>query len=158
LKGKHLVSKHTTVSATEAADRVMTIHMVRDALRTAFWAAVLVGGDSAIAEAAVLQGIEASEDVSSPSFLTTVVSAAIRGRATAAQGRNTPEPFPSELHPLFLLTSLDLDCFVLRFVLGFTSETCALVLQVTVEDFNTALYSALGQISVSFSLNQRISQ
>jgi hypothetical protein len=69
----------------------------------------------------------------------------IRGSATheiIGRSLRSREP-PPELQRLFMLQPLPRHCFVLRVLVGLTPEVCAELLEISVSEFEGALYAAL---------------
>jgi hypothetical protein len=120
---------------------------------TAFRVALLFGCDTTTAEAAVLDGIGACEDISHRSLLSEAVGSTLRRRASSADAPVAAELLPVELRRLFRLQRLLRDCFVLRILLGLSPVVCAGLLKISVTDFDDALYAALKQLPFLFSPN-----
>jgi hypothetical protein len=120
---------------------------------TAFGVALLFGCDTTAAEAAVLDGIGACEDLSHRSLLIEAVGSTLRRRASSAEVPAAAKLLPVELRRLFRLQPLLRDCFVLRILLGVSPEVCTGLLNITVTDFEDALYAALRQLPLLFSPN-----
>jgi DNA-directed RNA polymerase specialized sigma24 family protein len=53
---------------------------------------------------------------------------------------------PQELRRLFMLQPLSRDCFVLRILVGLSTEVCAELLDVSITEFEDAVYAALTQL------------
>lgn len=113
------------------------------ALDMAFRTAVLLTGDTKSAEAAVIHGISACEELSPQGLLTEVVRSAVRLQTNSADGRYEVECLPPELRRLFMLQPLFRHGFVLRILMGLSTEVCAELLGVAVTEFEDALYAAL---------------
>ena len=90
------------------------MNMVRNALDTAFSTALLLGGSSKMAEAAVFDAIESSEDVSQSSLLVETAKSLVRRRKNSACRLDVCALLPFELGRLFLLDPMWRDSFVLR--------------------------------------------
>ena len=131
----------------------METDTIQDAVNTAFRVALLFGCDTTTAEAAVLDGIGACEDVSHRSLLIEAVRSTLRRRASSADAPAADKLLPGELRRLFRLQPLLRDCFVLRILLGFSPDVCTGLLNISVTDFEDALYAALKQLPLLFSPN-----
>lgn len=112
------------------------------ALDMAFRTAVLLTGATKSAEAAVIHGINACEELSPHGLLTEAVRSAVRLQANGANGAYD-ECLPPELRRLFMLQPLRRHCFVLRILVGLSTDVCAELLGVSVTEFEDALYAAL---------------
>jgi hypothetical protein len=90
------------------------------AIDKAFRAALLLTGNTELAENAVLDGIAASEfgHIVDDVLLETVKSAIQRRAAFSDQSAQAPSDLPLELRRLFLLAPISRDSFVLRVLLG----------------------------------------
>jgi hypothetical protein len=110
------------------------------AVHIAFRAALLLGGTTKTAEAAVMDGICACEELSQAGLLIEAV------RFTIRQRMKSPDARPPELRRLFLLQPLLRDCFVLRILAGFSREACAALLDVSITELEDALGDALNQL------------
>jgi hypothetical protein len=53
---------------------------------------------------------------------------------------------PQELRRLFMLQPLSGDYFVLRILVGLSTEVCAELLDVSITEFEDAVYAALTQL------------
>jgi hypothetical protein len=132
----------------------METDTIQDAVNTAFRVALLFGCDTTTAEAAVLDGIGACEDVSHRSLLIfEAIRSTLRRRASSADAPAAAKLLPAELRRLFRLQPLLRDCFVLRILLGLSPECCTGLLNISVTDFEDALYAALKQLPLLFSPN-----
>jgi hypothetical protein len=116
------------------------------ALDMAFRTALLLTGDTRTAEAAVMHGIGACEDVLPGGLLIEAVRSALRRRTKSSEGPCEVECLPPELRRLFMLQSLPRHCFVLRVLVGLSPEVCAELLEVSVTEFENAVYRALTQL------------
>ena len=116
------------------------------ALDMAFRTAVLLTGATKSAEAAVIHGISACEEPSPHGLLTEAVRSAVRLQASSANGPYEVEWLPPELRRLFMLQPLPRQCFVLRVLVGLSPEVCAERLEVSVTEFENAVYRALTQL------------
>ena len=113
------------------------------ALDMAFRTAVLLTGATKSAEAAVIHGISACEELSPHGLLTEAVRSAVRLQANSANGAYEVKCFPPELQRLFMLQPLPRHCFVLRILVSLSPEVCAELLEISVTEFEDALYGAL---------------
>jgi sigma-70-like protein len=116
------------------------------ALDMAFRTAVLFTGATKSAEAAVIHGISAREELSPHGLLTEAVRSAVRRRTKSSDGPCEVECLPPELRRLFMLQPLPRHCFVLRVLVGLSPEVCAELLEVSVTEFENAVYRALTQL------------
>jgi hypothetical protein len=112
----------------------------------AFCTALLLTGDTRTAEAAVMQGIGACEDFSPRGLLIEAVRSAVRRPTKSPDGPHEVECLPPELRRLFKLQPLLRHCFVLRILVGLSPEFCAELLEVSVTEFEDAVYEALTQL------------
>ncbi len=112
----------------------------------AFHAALLLTGAMKTAEAAVMQGIGACEDLSLRGLLIKAVRSAVRRRTKSSDGPYEVEDLPAELRRLFMLQPLLRYCFVLRILVGLSPEVCAELLDISVSEFEDARYGALTQL------------
>lgn len=115
-------------------------------LGRAFRTALLLAGSSATAEAAVLDGIDGCRDLLFCDLMMQTVKSAIRKRARSPHASHVPEKLPPELRRLFKLDRLLRDVFVLRMLAGFAPAVCAELLQISVSEFERALYDAFNQL------------
>jgi len=122
-------------------------------LHTAFLTALLLGADATTAEAAVLDGIGACEDVSGGGLLIEAVRSTLRRRANSAGAPDAVPLLPPELGRLFMLQPLPRDCFVLRILVGLSPEVCARLLDISVPEFEDTVYAGLHQLPLLFSPN-----
>lgn len=116
------------------------------ALDMAFHAALLLTGAMKTAEAAVMQGIGACEDLSLRGLPIEAVRSAVRRRTKSSDGPYEVEDLPAELRRLFMLQPLLRYCFVLRILVGLSPEVCAELLEISVSEFEDALYGGLTQL------------
>ena len=116
------------------------------ALDMAFRTAVLLTGATKSAEAAVIHGISAREELSPHGLLTEAVRSAVRLQASSANDPYEVECLPPELRRLFMLQPLPRHCFVLRVLVGLSAEVCAELLEVSVTHFENAVHRALTQL------------
>lgn len=121
----------------------METDTIQGAVNRAFWVALLLGCDTTTAEAAVLDGIVACEDVSRRSLLIEALRSTLRRRANSAEAIDAVQLLPAELRRLFGLPPRSRDCFVLRILLDLSPEICAGLLNMTCTEFDDALNAAL---------------
>jgi hypothetical protein len=131
----------------------METDTIQGAVNTAFWVALLLGCDTTTAEAAVLDGIGAGDDVSHQSLLIEAVGFTLGRRENSAAGPDAIQLLPTELLRLFRLPPRPRDCFVLRILLGIPSEAGAGLLNISVTEFDDALYAALDRLPLLHSPN-----
>ena len=131
----------------------MAMHTIPSALDMAFRTALLLAGATKTAEAAVLDGIGACEDLSHRSLLIESVRSAIRRRTKSADTADALELLPPELRRLFMLQPLSRDCFVLRILAGLSPDVCAELLDVSITELEDAVCAALNQLPLLSSLN-----
>ena len=131
----------------------METDTIQGAVNTAFWVALLLGCDTTTAEAAVLDGIGACDDVSHQSLLIEAIGFTFGRRESSAAGPDTIQLLPTELLHLFRLPPRPRDCFVLRILLGIPPEAGAGVLNISVTEFDDALYAALDRLPLLSSPN-----
>jgi hypothetical protein len=115
------------------------------AVDMAFRTALLLTGATRTAEAAVMHGIGACEDLSHRGLLIEAVRSAIM-RRTKPDGPYEVELLPLELRRLFMLQPLPRECFVLRILVGFSPEVCTELLDISVTEFEDAIYAALTRL------------
>ena len=124
----------------------MAMDTMPGALDVAFRTALLLTGDTRTAEAAVVHGIGVCEDLSPGGLLTEAIKSAVRRRTKSWDGPHEVECLPPELRRLFMLQPLPRNCFVLRVLVGLSPEVCAELLEVSVTEFENAVYRALTQL------------
>src|SRR5579862_6361386 len=124
----------------------MAMDTMPGALDVAFRTALLLTGDTRTAEAAVMHGIGVCEDLSPGGLLIAAVRSAVRRRTESSDGPYEVECLPRELRRLFMLQPLPRHCFVLRVLVGLSPEVCAELLEVSVTEFENAVYRALTQL------------
>src|ERR1700692_3004605 len=100
----------------------MAIDTIPNALDMAFRTALLLAGNTKTAEASVVDGIGACEDLSHRGLLIEAVRSTIRRRTESVDSPDALELLRPELRRLFLLQPLSRDYFVLRILLGLSSE------------------------------------
>ena len=124
----------------------MAIDTISSAVHTAFRTALLLGGVTKTAEAAVSDGIGACEDLSHRGLLIESVRSVIRRRTKSADAPDGLELLPPELRRLFMLQPLSRDCIVLRILVGLSPEVCSELLDISITEFADAVYAALNQL------------
>ena len=129
----------------------MEADTIKGAVNRAFWAALLLGCDTTTAEAAVLDGIGACEDVSHQGLLIEAVRSTLWRRASFGDATDAVRLLPAELLRLFWLQPGSRECFVLRTLLGISAEVCVGLLNISVTEFEDALYAALNRLPFLFS-------
>jgi hypothetical protein len=118
----------------------------------AFRTALLLAGAIKTAELAVLDGIDACENVSHRSLLIETVRSAIRRRAESSAVLDGINLLPLELRHLLGLQPIFRDCFVLRILVQLTPEVCAELLKISTTEYEDALCGALNQLPLLSSL------
>lgn len=121
------------------------------AFAMAFRTALLLTGGMKTAEAAVMHGIGACEDFSPRGLLTEAVRSAVQRCKKSSGGPHEVEGLPFELRRLFMLQPLLRYCFVLRILVGLPPEVCAELLEISVSEFENALYGALTELPSLYS-------
>ena len=127
----------------------MAMDTIPSALEMAFRTALLLGGNTKTAEASVMDGIGACADLSHRGLLIEAVRSTIRRRTKSADTADALELLPPELRRLFMLQPLSRDCFVLRILVGLSPEVCAGLLDISIGEFEDALFAALNQLPSS---------
>ena len=122
------------------------MNMVRNALDTAFSTALLLAGSTKMAEAAVLDAIESTEDISQSSLVIETAKSLVRRRKHSASRLDVRALLPFELGRLFLLDPMWRDSFVLRILAGLPPAVCAEILEVSVPELDEALFRALEEL------------
>jgi DNA-directed RNA polymerase specialized sigma24 family protein len=116
------------------------------AVHTAFRTALLLGGATKTAELAVLDGIDACENISLRSLVIETVRSTIRRRAESPAVLDGINLLPPELRRLLGLRPIFRDCFVLRTLVQLPPEECAGLLNISITECEDALCEALNQI------------
>ncbi len=124
----------------------MAMDTIPSALDMAFRTALLLAGNTKTAEASVMDGIDACEDLSHRGLLIEPVRPMIRRRTKSADAPDALELLPPELRPLFMLQPLSRDCFVRRILVGLSPEVCAELLDVSITELEDAVCAALNQL------------
>ena len=127
--------------------------MTSCAVHTAFRTALLLGGATKTAELAVLDGIDARENISLRSLLIETVRSTIRRRAESPAGLDGINLLPPELRRLLCLRPIFRDCFVLRILVQLPPEECAELLNISITEYDDALSAALKQLPLLSSVN-----
>jgi hypothetical protein len=112
------------------------------ALDVAFRTTLLLTGTMNTAEEAVMLGIDACEDLSPRDLLIEAVRSAVRLRKESQNRHCEVEYLPPELQRLFMLQPQARHCFVLRILVGLSSEFCADLLDISVGEFEETLQEA----------------
>ena len=100
-----------------------------------------------MAESAVFDAIESSDEVSPRTLVIETAKALVRRRKnSAAPILDGAELLPFELQRLLLLHPLLRDSFVLRVLAGLSPEVCAEILEVSIPDCEDALLAALPEL------------
>jgi len=111
----------------------------------AFRTALLLAGATKTDELAVLDGIDACENISLRSLLIETVRSTIRRRAESPAVLDGINLLPPELRRLFGLQPTFRDCFVLRILVQVPPEECADLLNISITEYEDALCGALNQ-------------
>ena len=116
------------------------------AVHIAFRTALLLAGATRVAELAVLDGIDARENISLRSLLIETVQSTIRRRAESPAGLDGINLLPPELRRVLGLQPIFRDCFVLRILVQLPPEKCAELLNISITEYEDALCGALNQL------------
>ena len=116
------------------------------AVHAAFRAALLLGGETKTAELAVLDGIDACENISLRSLLIETVRSTIRRRAESPAVLDGINLLAPELRRLLGLQPIFRDCFVLRILVQLPPEECADLLNISITEYEDTLCGALNQL------------
>jgi len=116
------------------------------AVHIAFRTALLLAGATKTAELAVLDGIDACENISLRSLLIETVRSTIRRRAESPPVLDGINLLPPELRRLLGLQPTFRDCFVLRILVQLPPEECADLLNISITEYEDALCGALSQL------------
>ena len=114
-------------------------------VRGAFVAALILTGNTAAAEDAVLNAI-ATSGCEAHELLVATAKCAIQLCGDCSSQPRISLNLPPELQRLFLLPSVGRRCFVLRMLMGLTLETTSVVLNLHRNEVNDALYAALADL------------
>jgi hypothetical protein len=126
----------------------MAMDTMPSAFDMAFRTALLLTGDTRTAEVAVRRAIDACEALSPGGILIEAVRSAVRRRTKLSNGPYEVECLPTELRRLFMLQPLPRHCFVLRVLVGLSPEVCAELLEISIIEFEDAVYEALTQLPI----------
>ena len=124
----------------------MAMDTISSAVEMAFRTALLLTGNMKTAEAAVMDGIGACEDLSDRGLPIEAVRSTIRRRTKSADTPDAIELLPPELRRLFMLQPLSRDCFVCLILAGLSPELCAELLDVAITEVEDAVCAALSQL------------
>ena len=131
---------------------------ISETLNNAFRAAFLLTGSADSAENAVLNGIaalESSDDVEN-SLVPKTVAFLIRQHADRTnRAEHAVTSLPVEHCRLFLLPLVSRECFLLRIIFGIAPANCAVILNLTIEEFEESLRAALDQCRWSLLTSAR---
>jgi len=116
------------------------------AVHIAFRTALLLAGATKAAELAVLDGIDACENISHRSLLIETVRSTIRRRAESPAFLDGINLLPPELRRLLSLRPIFRDCFVLRILVQLPPEECADLLNISITEYEDPLCGALNQL------------
>ena len=116
------------------------------AVHTAFRTALLLGGATKTAELAVLDGIDACENISLRSLPIETVRSTIRRRVESPAVLDGINLLPRELRHLLSPRPIFRDCFVLRILVQLPPEECADLLNISITEYEDALCGALNQL------------
>ena len=133
----------------------MVMDSISIAVDVAFRTALLLAGNTKTAETAVMDGIDACEDLSHRGLLIEAVRSTIRRRTKSAQAPDALDLLPPELRRLFMLQPLSRDCFVLRILVGLSPEVCEELLDVSITELEDAVCAALNQLPLLSSSSRR---
>ena len=129
----------------------MAIDSISSAVDMAFRTALLLAGNTKTAETAVMDGIDACEDLSHCGLLIEAVRSTIRRRTKWAVATDALDLLPPELRRLFMLQPLSRYCFVFRILVGLSPKVCAELLDVSITECEDAVYAALNQLPLLLS-------
>jgi hypothetical protein len=131
----------------------MAMDTMPSALDMAFRTALLLTGDTRTAEVAVTRAIDACEALSPGGILIEAVRSAVRRRTKLSTGPYEVDGLPVELQRLFMLQPPLRHCFVLRILVGLFPEVCADLLEISIAEFEDAVYAALTELTLLRSPN-----
>jgi len=129
-------------------DLLIAMHTMPSALDMAFRTALLLTGDATTAEAAVTRAIDVCEALSPGGLLIEAARSAVRRRTKLSNGPYEVDDLPAELRRLFMLQPLLRYCFVLRILAGLSPKVCTELLEISVAEFEDALYGALTELTL----------
>jgi len=117
---------------------------IRETLCEAFRSALVLTGSIEAAERAVADGISTlGSDLAGDTLLVETARSAIQRRAVYSDQSEALSILPPELQGLFRLSPIGRDCFVLRVLMGLTSEVSAGIMNLSKDETDEALYCAL---------------
>jgi hypothetical protein len=119
------------------------MNIVGNGLDTAFRTALLLGGSTKMAEAAVFDGIEYSKGVSQSSLVIETAKSVVRRCKESPPRLDVYAQLPVELVRLFLLDPIVRYSFVLRIFLRLPPEVCADILDFSIPELEDAIVAAL---------------
>jgi hypothetical protein len=123
------------------------------AIHMSFRTALILAGATRTAESAVLDGIDACENISHRSLLIETVRSTIRRRAESPAVLDAINLLPPELRRVLGLQPIFRDCFVLRILVQLSPEECVELLKISITEYEAALSGALNQLPLLYSLN-----
>ena len=126
----------------------MAMDTMPSALDRAFRTALLLTGDTRTAEMAVTRAIDACEALSPGGILIEAVRSAVRRRTKLSNSPYEVDGLPIEIQRLFMLQPLLRHCFVLRILVGLFPEVCAELLEISIAEFEDAVYAALTELTL----------
>ena len=94
------------------------------------------------------RAIDACEALSPGGILIEAVRSAVRRRTKLSNGPYEVDGLPIELQRLFMLQPLLRHCFVLRLLVGLFPKVCAELLEISVTEFEDAVYAALTELTL----------
>lgn len=130
----------------------MTAQMIEiDCLGETFTAALLITGSVKQAEAALLDSIESCGPDCDQAFIRTAALSAVHRHAANSPAATEMEAarslLPAELQLVLRLSPKLRTCFVLRFLAAMTPESCAVMLNVTVDEVDDAACAAVKELA-----------
>jgi hypothetical protein len=131
----------------------MTVEMkTGETLHEAFRAALVLTGSIEAAECAVTDAIATlGPDFAGDTLQVETARSAIQHRTNFSEQPEAISMLPVELQALFLLSSTSRDCFVLRALMGLTSEVSAGILNLSKDEIDEALCEALFDLPQSIN-------
>jgi hypothetical protein len=137
--------------------RMMSISAstISKTLDRAFRAAFLLTGSADTAEGAVMDGIaglESGDDAEKVLVAKTIESLIGHRPDFPHRLDRALALLPHELQRLVLLAPVSRACFLLRILFGITTTNCAMALNLTIEEFEESLRTALEQLSIADAL------
>ena len=117
---------------------------ISETLCEAFRSALILTGSIEAAERAVADGISTlGLDLAGDTLLVETARSAIQRRTEYSDQPEALSILPLELQGLFRLSPIGRDCFVLRVLMGLTSEVSAGIMNLSKDETDEALYCAL---------------